>query len=422
MGRSARDRRPQQPRPVQRIQLPEGDTTKRMIAVLVLIALGVGFLTYGVSQLVSHSAGWTQIEAKTSSEMNCTSEFVLQYDLGKGETSATVEYKRLSALYTEAATRAYQTYHATELFEGCRNLAYLNRHPNEAVTVEEPLYAALEAVVDSGSRLLFLGPVYEQYDALFGCVYDYEAENFDPLLDADVKAYVDAAAAFAADPDAVSLELLGDGQVRLNVSEKYLCFAEENETAALLDFFWLKNAFIADDLAQALKEAGYTRGVLSSYDGFSRRLGSEEDYSFNIYDRVGEATYPAAVMRCGDADAIVYLRGYARNELDTLHYYTYAAGEVRTPYIALRDGLSHAAVNDLTAYASDQSCRQIALALAEIYLADSLDETALLALRQRGIDTVYCKDRVILHTDPAIVLEQLFQNERIMYTQKTISK
>ena len=37
MGRSARDRRPQQPRPVQRIQLPEGDTTKRLIAVVVLI-------------------------------------------------------------------------------------------------------------------------------------------------------------------------------------------------------------------------------------------------------------------------------------------------------------------------------------------------------------------------------------------------
>ena len=58
-------------------------------------------------------------------------------------------------------------------------------------------------------------------------MYDYEAENFDPLLDADVKAYVDAATAFAADPDAVSLELLGDGQVRLNVSEEYLRFAEE---------------------------------------------------------------------------------------------------------------------------------------------------------------------------------------------------
>lgn len=420
MSRSARGREPRL-KPVERIELSENNTTKRLVAVCVLIVLAVGFFAYGASQLFSRKSGWTEIEPKISDEMSCASEFVLQYDLGRSGSSATVEYKAIAALYGTALVDAYRTYHPTELFSGSRNLASLNRHPNEVVELDEQLYAALTEATADENRLLYLAPIYEQYDAMFACEYDYEAENFDPAVNADVRAYVREALAFANDPDAVSLELLPEGKARLNVSEDYLRFAEENEITAYLDFFWMKNAFIADDIADALEEAGYTLGMLTSYDGYARCLGGEGSYSVNICDRVDGLTYPAAVMQSGGARAIVSLRSYPANERDELRFYTYADGAVRTPYVDPSDGLCRTALNDLTGYSKEHGCAAVTLALAKVYIGSRLDVSALKQMQQNGIETVFCRDRVIVHSEAGLVLESLFSGAGVQYTEQTLS-
>lgn len=421
MSRASRGREPR-PRPVERIELTEGNTTTRLIAVGILIALAAGFFAYGISQLVSRKSGWTQIEPKNAEELSCASEFILQYDLGRSGSSATVEYKQLSALYGEAAAAAYRTYHPTQLFDGHQNLAYLNQHPNEAVTVDETLYRALQKVVESGSRLIYLAPVYELYDAMFGCQYDYEAENFDPARNSGVKVYVQEVLAYAGDENAISLELMENGQVRLNVSQEYLSFAEENEVSALLDFFWMKNAFIADDLADALESAGYRNGLLTSYDGYSRMLGGEEDYSFNLSDNVDGVIYPAAVVRCGGARAVVYFRAYAAGSQDSLRTYTYEDGTVRTAYIDPASGFCRAAVNDLAAYSAEKSCAEIALALGELYLSRKLDVPAILSLREDGVESLFCKDRVIWHSQPDVQLDELFSGADVQYSERAMSE
>lgn len=407
-------------KPVERIELHEGNTTRRLIAVIALIALAVGFFAYGISQLVSRSSGWTQIEPKSTDELNCTADFVLQYDLGRDGSSATAEYRKLSSAYTEAAIDAYQTYNATEVFTGRQNLAYLNRHPNETLRLDAALYAALETLEAAGSRLLYLAPVAEQYEAMSLCSYDYEAESFDPARDADVAAFVAEALTFVNDPDSVSVELLGDGQARLNVSEDYLRFAEENGVTALLDFGWAKNAFIADDLAAALRDAGFTHGIVSSVDGFARRLGTEDAYSFNVFTLEDGVIYPAATLACGEADAVVNLRSFALSEDDTARFYVYADGTVATQYVSAEDGVCHAAFDSLTAYSSRSGCAQTALALSEVYIADEADVDALLALHERGIETVFCADAVVWHTDADASIGSLYQDEHAQYTHRTL--
>lgn len=420
--RGAHRKREPNVKPVERIELHEGNTTKRLIAVIALIALAVGFFAYAISQLVSRSSGWTQIEPTSTDERNCTSEFVLQYDLGRSGSSATAEYKRISSVYTEAAISAYQTYHPTEVFGGRQNLAYLNRHPNEALSIDPALYAALETLEAAQSRHLFLAPVAAQYEALAACSYDYEAENFDPAKDADVAAFVDEALAFVNDPTQISIELLDGGKARLNVSEAYLRFAEENGIMALLDFGWLKNAFIADDLAASLQQVGFPYGIVSSFDGFARRLGTQEDYSFNVFTLNDGVIYPAAVISCGTADAVVNLRSFALSEDDTERFYVYESGEVRTQYVSAADGASRTAFDSLTAYSSVRGCAQTALELAEVYIADEADPDALLALRDAGIETVFCADATVWHSDANVSIGSLYQDEHVQYTHKTLGK
>lgn len=421
MSRSSRGREPRL-KPVERIELTEGNTTKRLVAVCVLIALAVGFFAYGVSQLTSKSSGWTQIEPKISNETSCASEFVLQYDLGRSGSSATVEYKAIAALYGTALVEAYRTYHPTELFSGSRNLAYLNQHPNETVELDEKLYAALAEAAADGGRLIYLAPVYAQYDALLSCEYDYEAENFDPAVNAEVRSFVREALAFANDPESVSLELLPEGKARLNVSEDYLRFAGENEITAYIDFFWMKNAFITDDIADALEDAGYRFGMLTSYDGYARSLSGDESYSVNICDRVDGLTYPAAVMRYSGARAVVSLRSYAANERDEMRFYTYEDGAERTPYVDPADGLCRTALNDLTGYSAEKDCAAVTLALAKEFISDSLEISALRQMQQEGIETVFCRDRVIVHSEQDLTLDDLFSGANVQYTAKTLSE
>lgn len=419
-GRAKRPNGALQPKPVERVELHTGDTKKRLIAVIVLVLLACGFFAYGVSQLVTRTSGWTEIEAKSTEELSCAADFTLRYDLGRGESSATVEHRRVCAVYTDAAVAAYQTYHASEFFGGKQNLAYLNAHPNETLAIDAALYAALEKLERAESRMLFLAPVWAQYDAMAGCTQDYEAEGFDPLYDEGAAEFVTAALAFVNDPEAISLELFPDGKARLNVSEAYLRFAGEYEITALADFGWMKNAFIADDLAAALEAAGYVHGIVSSYDGFARRLDREEAYSVQIVDFEDGYTYPAAVLPCGEAGAIVSLRSQAITEQDTARFYTYADGTTRTPYVSAEDGLDHAASGSLTAYAEDKSCAELTLALSEIYVADALDVEALLALRAQGIESVFCEDRVVWHSEPDLEMQTLYQSQSVQYTHKSM--
>ena len=108
-----------------------------------------------------------------------------------------------------------------------------------------------------------------------------------PRENKETAAYFEEFLTYANDPDAVDLELLGDNRVRLHVSEEYLAFAAENGIDSFIDFYWMKNAFIVDYLAESLADAGFTNGSISSYDGFVRNLDERDvSYSFNIYDRV----------------------------------------------------------------------------------------------------------------------------------------
>ena len=59
--------------------------------------------------------------------------------------------------------------------EEFHNLRYINAHPNEDVTVDAALYAALELLEGSGTRYHYLAALYEQYYSLFNSATDAEA-------------------------------------------------------------------------------------------------------------------------------------------------------------------------------------------------------------------------------------------------------
>lgn len=398
------------PKPVEKIQLSDQKTKLRLALVILLVLVAAGAFVYGVMSGLGKDSGWTTIEVNSSAGLNCGNEFVFQYYLGASGLSATAESKQISALYTDAMVKAYQLFTNDGESGNLHNVYYINRHPNEEIEVDALLYRAFETCEAYGNRNLYLAPVYEQYDSLFYCNEDWETESFDPLQNEELAVSFAELSAFARDAGQVEVQLLGDNRIRLYVSEDFLKYAEETYISSFIDFYWMKNAFIADFIADVMLENGYTRGSISSYDGFIRNLDdSGTGYSFNLYDRVGQNVYPAAVMQYTGSVSIVYLRDYRMNSLDFQHYYEFADGRIRTAYLDVADGLSKAAVPNLVSYSESEGCANLLMQMIPAYITDSFNRENLPAY------SVFCEDGVVYHNDPDLKLTDLYEDDRISY-------
>lgn len=410
MKRIAPDRTVGQPKPVKRVEVKDGNMKARITLVILAIMVAVAAFTTGVAALTSVSNGWQEIEVSSSGAMNCSQDFYFNYYLGASGVSATAELKAVTALYTQATEHAYQVFNSLAPAEDFGNLFYLNRNPNTPVQVDELLYRAFEQANGLGSRYVFMAPVLAEYTSLFYCTEDWETEGFDPYQNDELREYLAQAAAFARDPAAISITLLGDNTLQMNVSEKYAAFARENDIINLVDFDWMKNAFIIDYLAQVMEAGGYTRGAISSYDGFVRCLGEEQlIYSFNLYDRLESGSLcTAGRLNYIGGTSLVHLHSFVLNPEKETYAYQFADGTVRTAHVDMADGLSKQSLPALIGTSHTAGCAEILLRLLPYYATDHLNEAALLGTTAQGIYPVYVRDKQIISTSPDVTIDQLF--------------
>lgn len=414
MGRGARDNRDRAPRlnPVERIELNEEHIGRRLIAAAVLLVLGACLLTYAIKGLMTPELGWQAVQASTNAGPTCAEDFTFLYQMG-----SRAEVREVTNLYTGACQRAYRLFHSDQEFDGVVNVYTINHHPNETLEVDPGLYTALSAVAESGRRELYLGPVYERYDDLFYCQDDVQLADFDPRLSGAVQEEYAGILVYANDRSAVGLELLGENRIRLNVSAEYLSWADREGIDRFLDFSWMRNAFTADYLAGELAAAGYTKGSLTSYDGFARNLdGSGTDYTYAIYHRQGDTVYPAASLNYRGPMSFVRMRDYPLSEQDAQHYYRMASGEVRTSYLDTADALCKSAVDSLVCYSREKGCAQVLLEMIPVYIADSFRPEALEALAAGGIASIYCEDGVLYPSEADAALTQLYEEDDMRYS------
>lgn len=414
MGRTVKNRRTIEPRPVQRIELSDENTKKRAIAAVLFLIIGVALLVYCFVVFINPDGGWTRIEANRT--VNDSGEFVFQYYLGADGANVNSENRAVTALYNQASEKAFQLFHDKEGFEGVVNIYEINRNPNKELEVDEVLYNVFSLFKSLNSRYLYIAPIYARYDDLFYCADDSMLTDFDPLLSEEVREEYKSAAEYINDPEMIDLQLLGGNKIKLYVSEKYLKYAENEGITDFIGLSWLKNAFTVDYYADELIENGFTHGSVSSYDGFIRNLDSSDtDYSFNIFDKKGDSVYLAAVMQYRGPKSIVYLRNYALNEQDLQHYYRLQSGEVRTPYLDVTDGIPKGALDNLVSYSRDKGCAEILLEIIDIYISAEFDEKKLLNISDRGIYSIYSDDFTLMYNERDLVLTDLFDRDGITY-------
>ena len=412
MNRYARDSRAGRPKPVEQVELKEGHEKLRLTAVILLIGVAVAALGFGLYSLLNREPGWTEITVNSDAGINCSGDLDFRYNFQGG--NATVESKRLTALYTQCTQRAYAMYQSRRAVGDVKGVFAINDGVNTPVAVEPELYEALAQVKAADSRLLYLAPVYAEYEQIFRCMYDYEAADFDPFTNPEQQDYIREVLQWVNSPADVDLELLGDNRVILHVSDGYLRFAEENGISCFLDFYWMKNAFILDYIAACLRAEGFTAGTISSFDGFYVNL-DRGAYHMNVYSGGDGVLRLAAVADYEAPVSMVSYRAYPLTEGIGDYYYTLESGEVRTPYVDARDGLCRGAAPELIAYSHDRGCGEILLETAPLYISETLDAQALNALRDAGIFALYGLGHDICYNDTSLTLHDLYQSESVYY-------
>ena len=391
--------------PVIKINLSEDNMHLRLIALVVVLA--IAFTAFGVAlkELFTSEPGWKTIECYTE-EMAYSADISLQYFLGGDDVNATSQERSLNAVYGEAMADAYRIFNSEVLDEGICNIPYLNAHPNEVVTVDPALYEAFALLEQADVRYAYMAPIYVEYKPVFLSHNDTEAVCYDPMKDQAAADYVREIASVTADPEMVTLELLGNDQVCLKVSEEYLAFAEEYGIESILDLGWMTNAFVVDYVAERLAESGHTSGYLVSYDGFTRNLGGVEDeFALNILSRKDAEARIAGTLTYSGAASLAVFRDYPLTAADNWHYYRYEDGSVTSTYLDPADGMSKAAVTDLVVYSVDLSCAELLVRAAKAFIADGFDAAT---LSGQDMGAIWSVENTIFHTraDAAITMAE----------------
>ena len=398
-----------EPRPVLRVELSEKNKKLRQILVVVLLVVAAVAITAGIMSLLNKDAGWQRVEV-TTAERNSSQNFLFRYQFSGSGANATMLHKQISALYTEACEKTYRLFTAEEAVEGINNMHYLNTHPNEVVQVDSLLYQAFEKL--EGTRYVYLGPAYAYYDNVIFNTADAMVSQLDPETNEESEAYLAQIAAFASDENAVQLELLGNNQVKLTISQEYLAFAQENEIDRFLDFSYLANAFIIDYLADVMIRAGYTQGYLVSNDGYTRNLDQGNTYNFNLFDRVENLVYPAGVMEYRGPVSMVFLKDYPTADSDAS--YRVNGDHFIHTHVDVADGLYKAGVANFVGYSYDTGCADVLLKILPRFITEEAFSVP------ANIFCVWFENGTILYNDSGITIKDLLADNTVRYTAKLV--
>lgn len=415
MSKHPRGRQPYIP-PVTRLELVRTDSKTRWIAIAVLLAFGLTAIAVGLFSMLNTEQGWVTVEAAPEG-VSCSGDFLFRYDFSDDGGAASARNKELTKIYTQATEDAFLMFSPDVEDTGMGNVKTINANPNHPVTIHPVLYHALMQLVEAGNRMLYLGPVYVEYDRVFQSESDVLASEYDPGKNPQVQTYLAQVTAFASDPAHIRLAVLDDNQVMLEISQEYLNFAQENGIVKFLDFGWMKNAFIADYLADTLTEAGYTNGYLASHNGFTRNLDSRGgEYTFNLFDRRDGTVYLPGVLKYSQPVSIVFLRNYPMDELDRWQYYAYEDGKIVTSMIDPADGMSKSAASNLVSYSNEAGCTRVLLEMIPHYVKDGFDEEAVQAMAEKGIYSVWFRGTTLCHSEPDAAVELIPEASGSLYT------
>lgn len=297
----------------------------RVIGFVLALAVAVGAFTFAVTSIGRKESGYQRIEATSDPEalqLSQSVDFQVYLKGSSGEIKRAVN--ELSAVYTPALLRVSRLLDAETEYEGLANIASLNAHPGEDLTVDAELY---ELLLDAQEKsragegfLLFAGPFLRAWQDI---LYLAEPQDFDPLRSDTERERLQKLLTAASDPANCALIPVDDENhvLRLEISEEYRRVLRETEQEGpVLDLGLLHDAYELRLLRDALTQAGFGGGYLSMASGVTVVLPGNPGGELCLYGRRADGMTPAAVTPAVGGRAASVIRCFAAREGEPGYY------------------------------------------------------------------------------------------------------
>ena len=326
--------------------------------------------------------------------------------------------KEISDYYSERLAYALDIFCEDYIEDvGVKGLAYLNLHEGEIVEVDPVLYRALQVFYDEGSRMMFMGPLYEYYNRIFEAERTSSVTKLDPYKDEMAERICRELALYAEDNNAIQIELFSENKVCYQISDYYYDFLLSMDLYNFIGFGWMTDAFIVDFIADELIAMDYTYGTISSYTGFSRNMDTTPtDYSFAYYDKYrNNITLAATVSYKGNMSTVTF-RNFPLNDIDGKFYYSYGNGTTIHSYLDKFSGKYVAACDTMVFHSKELSCAEVAVKSYGEYVCEVEYEESIRELLDEGIGAIWSDGTTIITTSDDVTLHDLYSAGSIKYT------
>ncbi len=388
-------------KPVNKIELSESHIKLRVIALIIAVLVVIGSLIFIIVKYTTKDKGWNRIEL-TDNSIN--EQYYFDYELGD---SPTKEYKEVSNIYETSMTYAYSLFDSYKEYDNVNNVYYINNNPNKEIAIEGLLYNAFKDVKASNSNSIFLGPIVSYYNSLI-LANDLA---YDPYTNEDIQAEIEEYINMINDKNHFELRLLDNNKIYLYTSTDFQKLVDDIGIG-IINFNYLKNAFILDYLKEKLNNANFMSGYINSYDGYKVSLGSHIEYSYEIHDEHDKLADLVGTFKNSNKLNVVTFKNTVTSTSDNKLIKILPNGSRRTYYIDENDGLSKESVKYLCGYSTNNKLSDIALNMEKVYISDNFDITKL----NNDNKYIWINDKVINYTDDKLKIDTLLDG----YTTKLV--
>lgn len=320
-----------------------------IIAFVILVVTASASFAFTCANSNREEKGLYEIVPISDSEVKFYGADFSFYYYCDGEMNVTIEKNNVRKVYSDKLKEIYAYLDEDNTYTSYISVASINEHPNEIVSIGPTLYSMLEDAYKRSSLdnnySIFATPLYSFWYQQFAMIRS-DREARDPVNNEESVTYLKEVADFINNKEHIDLSFLGEGKVKLSVSEEYQKYRDNKGIdTPYLSFNILKNSYILQTISDFLSEKEINKGFIITSDGSVVQLKNSPNQTYSIYS-VKDLT----LERAGDIDFTNPLtsgdviRHFNLNNTSPVNYYYMNKDGVtyfRSLYLDIKTGLEN---------------------------------------------------------------------------------
>ncbi|MCR4880092.1 MAG: hypothetical protein K5906_03960 [Bacilli bacterium] len=361
----------------------------RLIVILILFTGGIVAMSFGIKSCTTKAPGYYTIEGNSDPDVPSYDDGDVKLVFYFEGNNATSAHKEVTNIYSEALKAGYASTSKLQHFNGYISIYDINNtNYGEEIELSSFLYYKLKDAyqysLDYENYSIFNAPIYDYWEYLFTLDKSLASSN-DPLNNESSKAYLEDLVKIIQDTNNYAISFDDNKKsVKLTVSETYQNFINTRYTYRstkfpLISFNVIEEAIKVQYLIDSLKNAGYTKGYLTTNNGLSVSLGGLEDIYYNLYDYAQDGSYRnLGSVTFKNASGVASFRRFETvNRLYSPYYSFLKDGEkiYRSSYINNLTGYPTQYFANSNVFSTSKSILDSVLMNNELITKDSLEKT-----------------------------------------------